>query len=151
MDSIIDIIILILIGVVPAVFKAIGNKLEKSGKTEKAAKFKKISDVFEDEEGESTLEGWLLEKMDKEEKPVEPVALDPAPVVVMKPAVQEIDIMDYIDKPETVVKSQIKRLPPQTTVKKKPMMLIEEEPEKKGEKIDPKKLVLYSEIMKRKF
>lgn len=34
---------------------------------------------------------------------------------------------------------------------KKPAMLMEEPPKKKKEKIDPKKLVLYSEIMKPKF
>ncbi len=146
MESIIDIIVLILIGVVPAVFKAIGNKLEKSGKAEKAAKFKKIAESWDDKDDDDRSELY-----DIDDEPVEPVALDPAPVVVMTPKAPEIDIMDYIDKPETVVKRQIKRLPPQTTVKRKPMMLIEEEPEKKGEKIDPKKLVVYSEIMKPKF
>ncbi len=150
MEGIIDIIIAVLFIAVPAIFKAIGDRLEKSGKAEKAGKFKKMADVFKDEEDESTIEGWLLEKMEQDEKPVEPVPLDPAPVVVMKPAASEIDIMDYIDKPETVVKRQIKRLPPQTTVKK-PVILLEEEPEKKGEKIDPKKLVIYSEIMKPKY
>ncbi len=151
MDGIIDIIIAVLFIAVPAIFKAIGNRLEKSGKAEKAGKFKKVAEAFNDEEEESTIEGWLLEKMDdKEEQPVEPVPLDPAPVVVMKPEVREIDIMDYIDKPETVVKRQIKHLPPQPSVKKT-SFLIEDEPEKKGEKIDPKKLVIYSEIMKPKF
>ncbi len=151
MDGIIDIIIAVLFIVIPVVFKAIGNRLEKSGKTEKAGKFKKVAESFVDEDDkEDTIQGWLLEKMDRKEKPVEPVPLDPAPVVVMKPIEPEVDIMDYIDKPETVVKRQVKHLPPQTTVKK-PAILLEDEPEKKGEKIDPKKLVIYSEIMKPKY
>ena len=39
--------------------------------------------------------------------------------------------------------------PKQATAKKP--ILVEDEPKKKGEKIDPKKLVIYSEIMKPKF
>ncbi len=150
MEGIIDIIIAVLFIAVPAIFKAIGNRLEKSGKADKAGKYKKVAEAFADEKDESTVEGWLLEQMDRKEKPVEPVALDPAPVVVMKPSVQEVDIMDYIDKPETVVKRQVKRVPPKASVTK-PAILIEEEPKKKTEKIDPKKLVIYSEIMKPKF
>ncbi len=151
MDGILDILIAVLFIAIPAIFKAIGERLEKSGKTDKAGKFKKVAEAFADEEGESTIEGWILEKMDKsEENPVEPVPVNPEPVVVPKPAVTQIDIMDYIDKPETVVKKQLKRVPPKPTFRK-PMMLIEDEPKKKGEKIDPKKLVIYSEIMKPKF
>ncbi len=151
MDGIIDIIIAVLFIALPAVFKAIGNRLEKSGKAERAGKFKKVAEAFEDDEDEDTIEGWVLKQMEKsEEKPVEPVVLEPEPVAVPKPAAAQIDIMDYIDKPETVVKRQIKRIPPKPTVRK-PMMLVEDEPKKKGEKIDPKKLVIYSEIMKPKF
>ncbi len=150
MEGIIDIIIALLFIVIPVVFKTIGKKLEKSGKPEKAGKFKKVADVFKDEDGESTIQGWILDKMDEEEKPEEPVALEPAPVVVMTPEPPKVDIMDYIDKPETVVKRQIKRVPPQPAVKKTPI-LVEDEPKTKGEKIDPKKLVIYSEIMQPKF
>ncbi len=124
MDGIIDIIIAILFIAIPTIFKAIGNKLEKSGKAEKAGKFKKIAESFSDEEGESTIEGWILEQMeDPAEEVVEPVAEAPKPAYV-----------------EAV-----------PVVKKKPVMLVEEKPEKKGEKIDPKKLVIYSEIMKPKY
>ncbi len=152
MDGIIDIIIAVLFIALPALFKAIGNKLEKSGKADRAGKLKKVAEAFEDDEDESTIEGWVLKQMEEsEEKPVEPVVLDPEPVTVPKPAVAQIDIMDYIDKPETVVKRQIKRVPPKPSVSRKPMMLVEDEPKKKGEKIDPKKLVIYSEIMKPKF
>ncbi len=146
MDGIIDIIVLILIGVVPAVFKAIGNKLEKSGKAEKAGRFKKISEAFEDEDGESALEGWLLEKMDKEDRPAEPVALDPAPVVMMRPAAPKPMAEDVVSQIKTTKRPEAIR-----PTNRKPIMLIEDEPEKKGEKIDPKKMVIYSEIMKPKF
>ncbi len=155
MDGIIDIIIAVLFIAVPAIFKAIGERLEKSGKTDKAGKYKKVAEAFADdpdEEGEeATIEGWLLDQLDKpDKKPVEPVALDPEPVTALKPAVSQINIMDYIDKPETVLKQQIKRVSKQPAVKK-PIMLVEDEPKSKGEKIDPKKLVIYSEIMKPKF
>ncbi len=151
MDGLLDILIPILFIVLPVVFKAIGNKLDSAGKSDKAGKFKKVAEAFEDEEDEDTLTGWLLEKMNQEEKPVEPVSIDPEPVVIPKPAVAEINVMDYIDKPATVVKRQITRIPPRPNVKARPMMLIEDEPERKKEKIDPKKLVIYSEIMKPKF
>ena len=42
-----------------------------------------------------------------------------------------------------------KPLPVKTASKKS--ILVEDEPKKKGEKIDPKKLVIYSEIMKPKY
>ncbi len=124
MDGIIDIIILILIGVVPAIFKAIGNKLEKAG-SDKAGKFKKIVEAMTEDED---------------------VFIEEAPVVVMTPA-------EPVEMVENVV-SQIKTTPRPEHIKptnRKPIMLIEDEQKKGGEKIDPKKLVIYSEIMKPKF
>ncbi len=148
MDSIIDIIILVLIGVVPAVFKAIGNKLEKAGKTDKAKKFKKVSDVFEDDKDGDTLEGWLLSKLNPEEEKTddEPEILAPAPEVVMTPVIQRPAPEE--GAPQLGAQRPVVHVKP---TPRKPMMLIEEGPEKKGEKIDPRKLVVYSEIMKRKF
>ena len=55
------------------------------------------------------------------------------------------------EKPES-----FKKPAPQQPIEAAPVttrkpMLQEEEPQKKGQKIDPKKLVIYSEIMKPKF
>ncbi len=153
MDGIIDLVIAVLFVAVPVIFKAIGNKLEKSGKADKARKFKKISDVFEDDDKEeSTLEGWLLGKMEPEEADEIP-ALDSAPEVVMKPDAPVFMKPAVVQPVENVV-SQVKTTKRPETIRptsRKPMMLIEDEPKKQGEKIDPKKLVIYSEIMKRKF
>ncbi len=161
MEGIIDILIPILFIALPAIFKAVGDRLEKSGKTDKAGKFKRIAEAMTDDdksvldEIETPVLDEILEKRRQQvygpdDDPVEPVPINPVPMTIPKPAVREIDIMDYIDKPETVVKRQINRIPPKPTVRK-PMMLLEEEPKNKGEKIDPKKLVIYSEIMKPKF
>ncbi len=124
MEEIIEIVITILFVALPLLFKGIGKKLEKAGNTDKAGEFKKIADSFSDEEGEEeTLEGWLLKKMETgEDAAAEPVPLNPEPV-----------------------------FPPKPTVSRKPMMLVEDEPKREKEKIDPRKLVLYSEIMKQKF
>ncbi len=146
MDGIIDIIIAILFIAIPTIFKAIGNKLEKAGKSDKAGKFKKIADSFSDDEGESTVEGWILEQMNQEEeKPLENAAEHPAanPEPVLEPV---------FTVPEAVVQQMkvTKRPEHLKPANRKPVMLIEDEP-KKREKIDPKKLVIYSEIMTPKF
>ena len=62
----------------------------------------------------------------EEEEPVQPVAEDPVPV--------------FSEKREVTV----------APVKKKPVMMAEEKKIEK-EKIDPRKLVIYSEIMKPKY
>ncbi len=115
MEGIIEILIAVLFIALPAVFKAIGNRLEKSG-ADKSGQFKKLAETFIEENEEEEQE---------EEQMVEPVK-------VVKPV-------------EPVPASVMKRAP------KKPTILVEDEPKKKGEKIDPTKLGIYSEIMKPKF
>ncbi len=140
MDGIIDILIAVLFIAIPAIFKAVGNRLEKSG-SDKAGKFKKVAEAFEDQEDESTLEGWILEKMEESEsasEQVEPVMPGP---VFSEPVFSVPVIPDPAPVPVEA---------PRAT-RKKTAILIEDEPKKKGEKIDPKKLVIYSEIMKPKF
>ncbi len=128
MDGIIDIIIAILFIAVPAIFKAIGNRLEKSG-SDKAGKFKKIAEQFEDY---SIPEEEDVEIVGEED-------VEPAPAVLEEPVVLKEPVVL-----EEVVRQTFK------PVSKKPVIFVEDEP-KKGEKIDPKKLVIYSEIMKPKF
>ncbi len=152
MDGIIDIIIAVLFIAIPTVFKAISNRLEKSGKVEKAKKFKKITDVFEDEGEGSTIEGWLMGRMDseKEDDADEPMIHEPAPEVVMGPEAP-VAVKPVFFEEGGPQLSTIKRPEAIKSASRKPMMSIEDEPKIKGEKIDPKKLVIYSEIMKPKF
>ncbi len=160
MDGIIDIIILVLLGVVPAIFKAIGNKLEKSGKTDKARKFKKAAENFEDykkpiEIEEEDLSGeeqswgdiWKEVREDvKKQWTLESDSVEPAPEVIMVPTSPKPMKEDVVSQIKATKRPEAIK-----STKRKPMMLIEDEPKKQGERIDPRKLVIYSEIMKTKF
>ena len=129
METILGLLLILL----PAIFKLVEKKLKASGKTEAAGHVHEWSEIFGEKKEE-----W---EDDKDDAPTVPAARQPvmpAPVV---------------PKPETV------RLPKASEPKPSRMkakmttskpMLVEEEPKKK-EKIDPKKLVIYSEIMKPKF
>lgn len=123
METIIGLLVILL----PLIFKLIGRKLEQSAKQEKASSVLESADVFDrDEAPEDVLEhsSWEMSVEIEQEQPL------PAPASAEKivPPVQE-----------------------GTPVVKKKPILLEEEQTRKGEKIDPKKLVIYSEIMKTKF
>lgn len=107
----------------PLIFRLIGKKLEKAGQAEKAGQLKELAEMFGGEDEAQVTHTWQPEP--------EPVA----PVVVMEP-------VRHIPVKQTPVKPSVK-------VKPKKAML-EEKPVKK-EKIDPKKLVVYSEIMTPKY
>lgn len=139
-------IIALLFVLLPIVFKLIGKRLEKSGKTDQAARMRNVAKelgmdpddeefikMFQEAEAEAErvaeLEaagrnGWD-EPSGLESKPHE------MPEQEAKPAVKETE--KFVPK----------------GVKKQPV-LKEEEPKKK-QKIDPKNLVVYSEIMKPKY
>lgn len=128
METIIGLLFILL----PVIFKFIGKRLEQSGQSDKAGKFKKIAEALNsDEEVELPVE--------------EPVK--PAPVVIPVPAEPQIHLWEAEAQP--VSKKKIKHA--QKSVKARKPMLEEEVPQKKREKIDPKKLVIYSEIMKPKY
>lgn len=128
METIIGLLFILL----PVIFKFIGKRLEQSGQSDKAGKFKKIAETLNgDEEVELPFE--------------EPVK--PAPVVIPVPAEPQIHLWEAEAQP--VSKKKIKHA--QKSVKARKPMLEEEVPQKKREKIDPKKLVIYSEIMKPKY
>lgn len=117
----------------PFILKLIGKKLEKAGQPETAAKIKEIAktvvpedDTFED------FRKWLQSEPTVVEQPEEELA---APVVQQLSPVVEENVMRQVSTPVKPAKKPI----------------LEEEPEKKREKIDPKKLVVYSEIMKPKY
>lgn len=128
-------IIGLLIVVGTLILKVVGNRLEKSGK-------KAAPEAVPQEEPEVDFDfkGWVREALydaEAEAKAEEP--LDQAPVV-MKPEAEAVRVQPKPVRPEPVKKPVIRK-----------PMLEEEESGKKGEKIDPKKLVIYSEIMKPKY
>ena len=121
-------IITLLIVLLPVIFKLIGKKFEQAGQSQKAEKMREFAEMFgKDDDDQPEVEydddGQIVEV-----PPVVPVASSPM-------------------FSENVVR--------QTTAKKKPAtkktILEEDVQKKKGEKIDPKKLVIYSEIMKPKY
>lgn len=121
METIIGLLFILL----PVIFKLIGKKLEQAGQSETAEKIKEIAQYMGADED---VQEVAIPKEEQAEKII-PVSRPVAPVVVTEN-----------------VERQVKAAPKKT---KKPILL--EEPEKEREKIDPKKLVVYSEIMKPKY
>ena len=129
METIIGLLFILL----PVIFKLIGKKFEQSGQTGKADALKELAKAFgedgDDAEPEVVYDddGQIIDV-----PPVPKVAYVPAP----KPEVMQ-------EKPKIAVEG-IK------SISRRPALL-EEEPKKEREKIDPRKMVVYSEIMKPKF
>ena len=138
-----DIIITVLALALGLGFKVIEKKLKSAGKPAKAGRFKEFADLF-GEEGAEVFPP-VAPSEDPEEVPMEAVAPDaeqsrqvsvPKPVVI-EPVAPAPVIAPVEEAPRSV----------------KPVnapILQEEEPEQK-ERIDPKKLIVYSEIMKPKY
>ena len=122
METIIGLLFILL----PVIFKLIGKKLEQSGHTGQAETIRKIAEALgDDAEAEYDEEGQIVHLP---EQPSAKPSVQPQPVVPMR-VVQEEGKQGIIRKP----------------------LLVEEKDEVEKEKIDPKKLVIYSEIMKPKF
>lgn len=129
METIIGLLFILL----PLIFKLIGKKLEKAGQAEKAGQLKELAEMFGGEDEAPVTHTWQPEPVLEPESEPQPEPV--APVVVMEP-------VRHIPAKQAPVKPSVK-------VKPKKAML-EEKPVKK-EKIDPKKLVVYSEIMTPKY
>lgn len=143
METLIGLLFILL----PVIFKLIGKKLEQSGQTEKAGKIKEIANVF-GEDDKNPIYDWL----DGQDEPAEVRS----PLDRPAPAVQEPLTAPAAIKREPVVTETVNRTtvkPMNAPVRKKPLKkpVLEEEAVVKKEKIDPKKLVIYSEIMKPKY
>ena len=132
METIIGLLFILL----PVIFKLIGKKFEQSGHADRADKMKELAKVFG---GDGESDEDIVESDDDDQiievRPVEvkPVAAKPAPVMTQT-------------APARPVQEVVRR----SVTSKKPI-LMEEGASVKKEKIDPKKLVIYSEIMKPKF
>ena len=132
METIIGLLFILL----PVIFKLIGKRIEQSGDPDRARKVREIAQALDGED--SPMHDWKYfgeeilgvgdEEQFSEVDAEQPQQIGVVPSPVMAEPVKE-------GKPAFV------RNP----------MLVEEEQKKKGEKIDPKKLVIYSEIMKPKF
>lgn len=132
METIIGLLFILL----PVIFKLIGKKLENAGTT-----------TPPDTAGSFDVGSRVQEAMDEDEPEPHPQPqVSPQPQVAPAPADEAtpsvIDFNDYM-----------RRRPAAKSVRKpakKAPILVEEE-EKPKEKIDPKKLVIYSEIMSPKY
>ena len=130
METIIGLLFILL----PIVFKLINRKFEQAGQTDKARQIKEIAEMFG--AGESQ------DELDELDEPVIVEPVKPEPVEVKAPEVPQVHLWDAEATP-VVRKPDIVR-------RKKPI-LEEDDSRKKREKIDPKKLIVYSEIMNRKY
>lgn len=124
METIIGLLFLLL----PVMFKLIGKRLEQAGNVDQARKMRDIYEAFGgDTEGEQ--EDILpLEEGEPAEFSSFEVKANPLP----------------IKKPEVISVAKIAEI-------QKAQPILMEEKEDRKDKIDPKKLVIYSEIMKTKF
>ncbi len=130
METIIGLLFILL----PIVFKLINRKFEQAGQTDKARQIKEIAEMFG--AGESQ------DEPDELDEPVIVEPVKPEPVEVKAPEVPQVHLWEAEATP-VVRKPDIVR-------RKKPI-LEEDDSQKKREKIDPKKLIVYSEIMNRKY
>lgn len=130
METIIGLLFILL----PIVFKLINRKFEQAGQTDKARQIKEIAEMFG--AGESQ------DELDELDEPVIIEPVKPEPVEVKAPEVPQVHLWEAEATP-VVRKSDVVR-------RKKPI-LEEDDSQKKREKIDPKKLIVYSEIMNRKY
>lgn len=127
METIIGLLFILL----PIVFKLINRKFEQAGQTDTARQIKEIAEMFGAGESQDELDEPVI---------IEPVK--PEPVEVKAPEVPQVHLWEAEATP-VVRKPDIVR-------RKKPI-LEEADSQKKREKIDPKKLIVYSEIMNRKY
>ena len=130
METIIGILMILL----PVVFKLIGKRLEQAGKNQPPV------NVMEEESPVENWEQTLREYLEQQ------TVVDEVPSVV-EPVVPKPMSVDSVEAPVAPVASDKKK---QKKTNKKAPILLEEE-KKPKEKIDVKKLIVYSEIMTPKY
>lgn len=130
METIVGLLFILL----PVIFKLIEKKLQQSGTAAQQETVRQIKDLFEMEEDDLT---------DEIEDDVEPEIGD---YVEPEPKFEVNPVIEFLEK----VEPQVAKPAAPAQKKRTAPILMEEKDNKKKEKIDPKKLVLYSEIMKPK-
>ena len=145
METIIGLLFILL----PVILKLVGKRLEQSGQPEKAKKLQDLLDTVYDGKAE-TVE---LETEDEPDDGLEVEYDDDGQIVSVHPKMtwKPEPAPVVVEKPKADTQVQLWEVNEGVTAVKKKPMLVEEAPKKKREKIDPKKLVVYSEIMKPKF
>ncbi len=141
METIIGLLFIIL----PVIFKLIEKKLNEAGTQPKAGPTVDHSDLFVEDEDSKKYEPVLLEDYDD----VVFAGREPdenKPTVIVIPEVPRQAPTEYVLKPLDLEGKRSVNV-----TRKSSPILQEERNEKKKEKIDPKKLVIYSEIMKPKY
>ncbi len=128
METILGLLLVLL----PLIFKLVEKKLKSSGNTKAADKVHEWAEMFGQKED------------DKEDDDDDDVPATVTVIPVDQPA-QEAPSVVAPFQPVPV------RSAARVAAKKPSKPMLEEEETKKKEKIDPKKLVVYSEIMKPKF
>lgn len=150
METIIGLLFILL----PVIFKLIGKRFEQSGQTDKAGKMRELAKALgsDDDSEDNPFKGFFEEKPELEVEydddgqiaEVKPVQrFQPKPIPVVTPEPRTVQFTEVVNR--TTMSKAARPLPKRTA------LLEEDAQEKKGEKIDPKKLVIYSEIMKPKF
>lgn len=125
METIIGLLFILL----PVILKVIGNRLEQSGKTATAEKMRRFAQSLDGDDDGDEAEPFTVNDAEPE----------PAEETVKKPAVL----------PEPV--ARIVQMPKRPVARHTSAILLEKEEKTVREKIDPKKLVVYSEIMQPKY
>ena len=148
METIIGLLFILL----PVIFKFIEKRLKDSGSTVQAGKVRELAELFEVQDED------VFEDDPVEDEPFgcdEPEA-DFQPVVEFPQIPQQVAPAPEFSKPEQEGARMERTAPEKVRASvqkpsKKTAPILMEEPKKKKEKIDPKKLVIYSEMMKPKF
>ena len=130
METIVGLLFILL----PVIFKLIEKKLQQSGTAAQQETVRQIKDLFEMEEND------LTDEIEDDGEPEIGDYVEPEPKFEVNP------VIEFLEKVEPQV---VKPAAPAQKKRTAPI-LMEEKDNKKKEKIDPKKLVLYSEIMKPK-
>lgn len=139
-------IIALLFILLPIIFKLIAKRLEKSGKDDTARRVREIARELGVDEDEVPIAQWLKEAEEEEaylarpEVQAEIEAETKAAVEAQRRMKEEQKKAELLKKLEERKKLEASRKP-----------ALVEQPKKQVEKIDPKKLVVYSEIMKPKY
>ena len=129
METILGLLLVLL----PLVFKLVEKKLKASGKVETAEKVHEWAEMFGKDED------WEKDDDDEDDTPSVQPAAPARPVEA--PQVVSLQQKTQPEPVKPAVRTRVKATKP----------AVVEDDTKKKEKIDPKKLVIYSEIMKPKF
>ena len=135
METILGLLLVLL----PLVFKLVEKKLKSSGHVATAEKVHEWAELFGNDKDD-----------DSDEEDVAPAPVQTAPVVHPVEPHHPVEAPRAVSPQPRVQQTPVKPMAPRTRKPASKPMLVEEKTEKK-EKIDPKKLVIYSEIMKPKF